>query len=218
MKKEKKVLVISGFALFFIVTVTVFASSSKQQKFKSEQEREAKAIEREIQDSIAKQEKIAQEYQKDSLEQSKIVSYSVNKISGSHKYGGITKIQYQNFVQLMKDELEEAKKQMKPDSEVQEIVSLIKSDCAGRIRLDVTRNTIGSANLEYFTIIVKDKNDKEIYRKELEDEIPNPSYGSDDWWNIGIESIPNMKNQEFYVYIVDELDDAVHKFKVTPRL
>jgi hypothetical protein len=216
-KKEKKVLIISTVALFFIVGITAFASSHKQETFRLEQQKKQQLEEKKLADSLAREQEKVEQFKKDSTDLGLIKSYSVKKISGSHPYGGSTKVSYQNFVQLMKDELIEGRKEMKSEDEISDILNIFKENQSGRIQLDITRNTIGSANLEYFTIIIKDKAEKEIYRKELEWNSPNPSYSSDDWWNIGLEEIPNMKNQEFFVYVVDELDDVAHKFLITPK-
>lgn len=156
-------------------------------------------------------------FKEDSIEISKIKSYVITKISGRHKYSGKTMVSYQNFIQLTKETLSEGEKEMWSKTKIKEELSDIKSKPGGQIRLDVTRITIDAADLEYFTIIVKDKNEKELFRKELDSSIPYPERSSDDWWNIGIISLDKIIKSGFYIYVVDELVDEVHKFEVTPK-
>ena len=156
-------------------------------------------------------------FKEDSIEISKIKSYAITKISGRHKYSGKTMVSYQNFIQLTKETLSEGEKEMWSKTKIKEELSDIKSKPGGKIRLDVTRLTIGAADLEYFTIIVKDKNEKELFRKELDSSIPYPERSSDDWWNIDIISLDKIIKSGFYIYVVDELSDEVHKFEVTPK-
>lgn len=156
-------------------------------------------------------------FKEDSIEISKIKSYAITKISGRHKYSGKTMVSYQNFIQLTKETLSEGEKEMWSKTKIKEELSDIKSKPGGEIRLDVTRLTIGAADLEYFTIIVKDKKEKELFRYELEGSIPNPDINSDGWWNIGIVSLDKFIKGSFYIYVVDELSDEVHKFEVTPK-
>ena len=67
-----------------------------------------------IQDSIKKADELEyQEARQDSIDALQIKGYSVKKLSGKHKYGGVTKIEYKS----LKDELK------KIDSEHPEIIA-----------------------------------------------------------------------------------------------
>ena len=95
------------------------------------------------------------------------------------------------------------------------IYSFKATDKDGRIQMYIERPSIGSANLEYFTIIIKDKDEKELYRETLEQDIPETPNSNDMWWNLGY-AYPNIKlTPPFYIYVVDRLEDAPFKFEVT---
>lgn len=90
----------------------------------------------------------------------------------------------------------------------------------GMIHLYLTRLTIGAANTDMFTVIVKDSTDSnEILRRDLKSDIPNtPSSGSSYWWNYTSIPIPNRINGNVYIYIIDKLGGENNKFKFEVRL
>jgi hypothetical protein len=70
-----------------------------------------------------------------------------------------------------------------------------------------------------FTVIVRDSTDNnEIYRKELDDDIPNvPSSGSSYWWNYASITLPTAISGKVYIYVIDKLgrDNGKFKFELT---
>lgn len=183
---------------------------------------EAKAIkDREIafQDSIKKanQLQVQQQAQQDSIENSQIKGYSVKKISGNHKYGGKTKIEYNSLFQMITDLEKKAEKEMMSKEDLKQEIADYKSIYAGgKIQLDIDRGTIGSADTEFFTIIVKDINDdNELFREKLAQRTPDYYTSNDNWWNIAIV-YPNKRiKAPFYVYVVDGLTSDTFKFEVS---
>ncbi len=141
----------------------------------------------------------------------------VKRLSGTHKYGGKTEVSFKPVCTMVTEERKYAKSKMRPQSELEAIVeAYISEGVSGEVRLDVTRTTIGSANLDNFTVIVHDSTDQEVFRKALDSDIPE--YGSnDDWWNIRLQNINAPVRTPFYVYIVDQLEDAPFKFEVTAQ-
>ena len=87
----------------------------------------------------------------------------------------------------------------------------------GKIKLEIGRTTIGSANLDMFTILIKDDQEKELYRQALGSSIPETPNGDKLWWNIAIHSIPAKIRPPFYIYVVDKMYDKPFKFSVTPK-
>ena len=168
-------------------------------------------------DSIANVEKLLmQQIRQDSIEQSNIKGYSIEKISGKHKYGGSTTIEYKNLSQLLQDDAKEADKEMRSEVDRNERIFYFKKNyIGGQIRLDIERITIGSANFEDFSVIIKDLNDNELYRYELEPDIPETPNSKDMWWNINLTNIDKKIKAPFYVYVVDDLADSPFKFKIT---
>ena len=182
--------------------------------------KKAKEIELENfrQDSIKKAKEIElEEFRQDSIDASQIKGYSVKLISGKHKYGK-TEVQYQSLSQLFAEQKAKAEKEMWSEEKLQSVIKELKTTSVGGwIRLDISRRTIGAANTEYFTIIVKDTEENEIFRKTLDSDIPNaPLSSSGNWWNIVFCSINVKIKAPFYIYIIDALlGEEPFKFEVT---
>ncbi|MCI1265107.1 MAG: hypothetical protein LKG19_00950 [Saprospiraceae bacterium] len=168
-----------------------------------------------IQDSIKKAEEFEyQQTRQDSIDATQIKGYSIKKLSGKHKYGGVTKIEYQSLAQLIDEAKKQSEKEMWPKEKLQSTIDVYKSGWkGGLVRLYIERTTIGSANTEMFSIIMKDTNENELFRVELDSDIPE--YSSDNWWNYGYAYIDKRIKVPFYVYVVDRLEDAPFKFEVT---
>ena len=171
-----------------------------------------------IQDSIKNAEELEfQEARQDSVDAMQIKGYLVKKLSGKHKYSGVTKIEYKSLSQILSEIEKKAKKEMWTNEDKQSKIVAYKSfSKGGQIRLDIERTTIGAANTEYFSIIIKDIDEKELCRFDLESRIPETPNSNDYWWNIGIQTIEKRIKAPFYVYVIDRLEDAPFKFEVTP--
>jgi hypothetical protein len=168
-----------------------------------------------IQDSIKKAKEFEfQQARQDSIEATQIKGYSIKKLSGKHKYGGVTKIEYQSLAQLIDEAKQQSEKEMWTKQKLQSTINAYKSSCkGGQVRLYIERTTIGSANTEMFSVIIKDTNESELFRVELDSDIPE--YSSDNWWNYGYAYIDKRIKVPFYVYVVDKLEEAPFKFEVT---
>jgi hypothetical protein len=170
-----------------------------------------------IRDSTEKAQVRAQIVQ-DSIEDSQIKGYSVKRLSGKHKYGGKTTIEYESLNQILAELEKDSKKEMWTPREKRDNIKNHKEWYpGGRIRLNIERLTIGSANTEWFTIVLKDTAEKEVYRVKLGDDTPEvPSYGSDYWWNIAHIGIEKRIRAPFFVYVIERGKDEPFKFEVTP--
>lgn len=166
-------------------------------------------------DTIAPVKEEPDTFAQDSIEAQAIKGYSVKLVSGKHKYGGKTEVEYQSLYQVVEEDRANAKKEM---STKEELASLIKDrkdfNRGGRITLYFERGTIGAANNDNISIIVHDKDDKEILREEQEADIPE--YSNDYWWNTAVLSVDKAVKAPFYIYIVDKMQDGPLKYEVTP--
>jgi len=210
--KQMRILIIS------ISLIAFYACTSNPDRKVDKDSEDKDLIITQVQDSIrkVKEHEIAQ-IKQDSIEDSQIKSYSIRKISGKHKYGGVTKIEYQSLSQILSETEKTAKKEMWTSEDLQSKLEAYKRlYIGGQIRLDIERTTIGAANTEYFSIIIKDLAENELYRVDLDSDIPETPNSNDYWWNISIEGIDKRIRAPFYVYIVDRLEDAPFKFEVSP--
>lgn len=158
----------------------------------------------------------------DSTADASVKGYTVKLVEGKHKYsGGYTRIKYSNTLQTLDEARANAKKKMTADDELaSDLQSIREIGLGGTLRLDIGRGTIGAANTKWFTIVIKDMNDKELFRKQLDNDIPEtPSSGMSggNWWNIDILGIDKKIRPPFYVYVADQLQDAPFKFLVSPK-
>ena len=205
--------------LIFSVSLIAFYACTSNPDRKVDKNSEVKdSINTQVQDSIkkVKELEIAQ-IKLDSIEDAQIKGYSIRKISGKHKYGGVTNIEYKSLSQILSETEKKAKKEMWTGEDLQSKLEAYKSlYIGGQIRLDIERTTIGAANTEFFSIIIKDLAENELYRVDLDSDIPETPNSNDYWWNISITGIDKRIRAPFYVYIVDRLEDAPFKFEVSP--
>jgi len=167
------------------------------------------------QDSI--KEALATEYfRHDSIDALQIKGYSVKKISGKHNgYGEKTEIEYQSLPQILAETKKESEKEMWTKEHFQSEIKMEKFIyVGGQIILHIERTTIGSANTEFFTIIIKDSDENEILRKTLKSDIPDPSYSNDTWRNFALCSVDKRIKTPFFVYVVDAIEEEAFKFEV----
>lgn len=171
-----------------------------------------------VKDSIKKAEIAELELIKqDSIDASQIKSYLVKKISGKQKSTALkTSIKYSSIIQEIDELKKQADKEMwtkeKLDSMIDEYK---KSAIGGIVELEIERYTIDAANTEYFSIIVKDSNDVEIYREDLKSSVPNVPNDNHEWWNVGSIFLPKRIKAPFYVYVVDKIEETNFKYEVT---
>ncbi len=208
--KTNKILMIGLSSAMFI------SCGKSAEELQKEKEVRANDSIAKVQDSIRiAEEKEIEVYKKDSIEASKIEKYLVKMIEGKHKYGGKTTFKYMSLPMEIDFVRAQASKEMWTDEKLDHYISLYKNTAkGGTITLNVERGTIDAANSEMFSIIVKDSNEKELYRKEFDSEIPDHS--SSVWYNYFSTILPEKIETPFYVYVIDRLQDTPFKFEVTP--
>jgi len=144
----------------------------------------------------------------------------VIRLEGNNGTNGITNIAYETFAQVKSNLEKKAENEMWTEEKKNEKIESFKSFASGGIiHLYLTRLTIGAANTKYFTVIVKDSSEKEIYREELKNDIPNtPASGSDYWWNTANIYIKEPITGSFYIYVIDALGREYPRFKFEVKI
>lgn len=142
----------------------------------------------------------------------KINSFEILRIEGKNDMSGVTNVGYKSLDQLIAKVKIDSEKQMWTKEKEAEKIKIYEDIAQGGvIDLYLKRLSIGAANTEMFTLIIKDSNEEELYREELDDSIPNPegSY----WWNYAGIYIPKKIKGKIYIYIIDKLNSENPRFK-----
>jgi len=200
------------------IGILIFScSTNTEQKSADTQVQTEKNKSSSLENSIKKAKELElDKFRQNSIDATQIKGYSVKNLSGEHKYGGVTKIEYKSLFQLLSEIEKDAEKGMWTKEAKQSKLDTYKSIYkGGQIRLDIERTTIGAANTEYFSIIIKDMDENELYRVNLDSDIPETPNSNGYWWNIRLQGIDKRIKAPFYVYVVDKLQDAPFKFEVT---
>jgi len=208
--KAKKILLITSCA--------VMLASCKNEKKTETVADPAISKEAAVKDSIKKAELAELELIKqDSIESSQIKSYYVKKISGKPKYSDSkTKVTYSSMYQELAQIKELAGKEMWTKEKLAEMLSKYKTSAVGGIvNLEIERMTLDAANTEFFNVIIKDSNDTEVYREELESSVPNVPNSSHEWKNFASVVLPKRIKTPFYIYLVDQIGEVTYKYEVT---
>jgi hypothetical protein len=206
-KRKKMMLALISIGIMLLVTIGgcfMLTSNPKKQT--------------DIKNETTLEENDLSELEQDTFDESQIIDYSVEKISGSHKYGGATDIEYKSLAQLIDETTKKSEKEMWGKEQLERrINSLRNSAIGGRIILEIERKTLEEAKTNQYTFIIKDLDENEIYRKRFEStETPEmPDWGKDYWWNLDLCDIEKRIKSPFYVYIIEPRQDAPFKFKVT---
>jgi hypothetical protein len=134
-----------------------------------------------------------------------LYNHKVTKVqSGGYGY---THIAYKDTMFLLREVEQQAANEMWTKARKDEKLQFLKYAKGGMLELYIGRLTIGSGNLEYFTVVIQDESGNEIFRKELEEDIPEVPGSDRLWWNIKTIVITEQLNPPFNVYVIDELDD-----------
>jgi hypothetical protein len=139
---------------------------------------------------------------------------TILRVEGKNKLHAVTNICYKSYDQLLLEVESKSEKEMWTSEQKNEKINLYNNFAlGGLLQLYITRLTIDAANTEWFTIIIKDSNEKEILRKELEPSIPNTPSMFVDWSNYGFVFLNSKINGSFFVYVIDKLGNENSKFK-----
>lgn len=135
-------------------------------------------------------------------------------ISGSHRYGGRTKVTWTPLVGLLQEARKDAAKQMLPEADLGPIYQ---SAQGGEIRIEIERITLQSAKWEFFSVVVQDSTGAELLRKSLNDNLLTPFYSSGKWVNIDLTNVAPYVRPPFNVFVIDQVEDATFNFRFEVR-
>ena len=150
-----------------------------------------------------------------------IFSHPVTQVFGQRaesklyqNVGEVTNVGYYSLNQVLEN-IGSSWKRQKIDSEtVQNTVDSLKKVAAGGyVYLYIERFLENRANLQYFFIIIRDKDDKTVYSKYFQYQAPNVTAIRDTWWNYIVTEIPIELEYPFYVYVNDKQSQNLSDFK-----
>jgi len=150
-----------------------------------------------------------------------IFSHPVTQVYGQREdsklyqnVGEVTNVGYYSLNQVLEN-IGSSWKRQKIDSEtVHATVDSLKSVAAGGyVYLYIERFLENRANLQYFFIIIRDKDDKTVYSKYFQYQAPNVTATRSTWWNYIVTEIPIELEYPFYVYVNDKQSQNLSDFK-----
>ncbi len=193
-----------SFLLLTLITFCCRSSPVSDTELKPKEKRESKETQ------------LAKQFEKDSIYLSSFKSFKVKKISGKHKYGGSTKIEYESLLDVLKSSEKYWKKQLLSEDEVKEKLKYDKrKNRGGKIILKIDRSSIEAANNDNFKVVVRTMEGEEILRQQLKRKIPERPIVDRMWWNLEIIRLPSLLEFPFKVYVIDALNDDPFEFEVT---
>ena len=128
--------------------------------------------------------------------------------------GEVTNVGYYSLNQVLEKIGSKWKRQQVSSETVQHTVDSLKGIAAGGyIYLYIERFLENRANLQYFFIIIRDKDDKTLYSKYFQYQAPSITSIRNTWWNYIVTEIPIELEYPFYVYVNDKQSDFLSDFK-----
>lgn len=140
---------------------------------------------------------------------------NILRIEGENNSKSITNIDFKTLSQSKSDIEKKSQTEMWDSIKTAELLYFYEKNAFITVDLYVARRTIGSANFKFFTIVFKDSSEKEVYREDLKEEIPNvPNSGSEKWWNYTQIFLPHEIKGKNYIYIIDQIQSIRYKFEI----
>ncbi|MBN2747366.1 MAG: hypothetical protein JXR34_11630 [Bacteroidales bacterium] len=142
-----------------------------------------------------------------------IFDNGINRIEGENYEGVSTNVGYKSRKQFIEEIKNKAEEEMWESDKLTNRLILIEEYAKGGVlSLFIQRGSITSANNENFTVIIKNSKNKEVFRKQLEYDLPElPNSKERVWWNFATIFIPEVIKDDFTVYIIDRLAEYGHK-------
>ena len=128
--------------------------------------------------------------------------------------GEVTNIGYYSLNQVLEN-MGMRWRQRKISGETVEaaVDSLKKVAAGGYLYLYLERFLENRANLQYFFVIIRDKNDKTVYSKYFDYQAASITATRSTWWNYIVTEIPIELEYPFYVYVNDKQSHSLSDFK-----
>ena len=128
--------------------------------------------------------------------------------------GEVTNVGYYSLDQVLEKIGSKWKRQQVSSETVQNTVDSLKEVAlGGYIYLYIERFLENRANLQYFFIIIRDKDDKTLYSKYFQYQAPSITAIRNTWWNFIVTEIPIELEYPFYVYVNDKQSEFLSDFK-----
>jgi hypothetical protein len=133
--------------------------------------------------------------------------HQIIRLEGENDFHGVTNVGYKTLEQIKVDLMKKAEKEMWSNEDKQSNIKAFEELCQGGfLELYISRTTIEAANSKYFTVILKDTADNEIFRETLKSKIPSVPAGNSHYWtNYDRVKIPTRIEGKFYIYVIDKL-------------
>jgi hypothetical protein len=150
-----------------------------------------------------------------------IFSHPVTQVFGQRidskqvqSVGDLTNVGYFSLPQIFESIGKKWKQMGVSNQQAQNTVdSLKKTAPGGYAYLYIERYDEDRANLKYFFMIIRDKNDKTLYAKYFNYQSPQIASGKGTWWNYIVTEIPVELEYPFYIYINDKQSEFLSDFK-----
>ena len=143
-----------------------------------------------------------------------IYGNTIFRLEGKNEIRGMTNLGYETLDQARGKIVKRAEAEMWQEEKKDETLAYYdKSAAGGIIHFYLTRLTIDAANTDMFTIIIKDANEKEVYREDLERGIPETPSGHTYWWNYTTIYLKEKIEGSFFIYVIDKMGEDNGKFK-----
>ncbi len=147
----------------------------------------------------------------------RIFGEDYDRTSDNNLFIPITNVAYQTLDQIIEETNEEASKSSWSEKKTTKEVNKYKQMAqGGAIVLFIQRNNQDAANTKWYTITIRDKNEKELFKKSLNWQVPNME-DFNQWSNTAYIYIDIPLTIPFYVYVselqMENIDD--YKFEIT---
>lgn len=128
--------------------------------------------------------------------------------------GFITNVGYVSLPQILEGYGRYWKANKTSSEEANQAADSLRNVAAGGyVHLYIERPIENRANLQYFFIVIRDKNDKTVYSKYFTYQAPSISDGTGTWWNYIVTEIPAEVEYPFYIYVNDKQSEHLSDFK-----
>lgn len=152
------------------------------------------------------------------INQTKTIEGSdVTRILGENDISVLTNVGYRSYEACIERIKRRSEEEMWTNEKKEMMLrGTEKYNRGGSILLYIERVTIAAGNFKYFTIVVRDSADTEIYREELKSDIPEtPRRPRDLWSNYTSVLLPKQVSGKLNVYVIDAIGETKkYHFKV----
>lgn len=141
---------------------------------------------------------------------------TIVRVEGHNDHAGETHIKYLSPSLLKEDDRKRAEKHQWTEDRIKaEEANIDRFSAGGVIQVDILRATEAAANTENFTVVVMDKEGREIMRKPLPAEA-HLTHRGNYYGAMAMCTINRKIEGSFFIIVIDHLDKKEYKFEVIP--